>query len=413
MQAEIISIGTELVLGKILNTNASYLSKELAALGIDLFYQTTVGDNKLRLFTVLKRAMQRSDIVITTGGLGPTVDDITLEVIAQAAQKRLILNAAVLKDIKTHFHRRHIPIPKANIRQALIPEKIRKILKNEVGTAPGLIIPYGEKKVLIALPGVPRELKPMMERDVIAYLANNFAGEGVIASRAIRTTGLAESQVNQKVKALLGLKPPVTVGIYAHTDTVDLNITAKAKNKRRAEKLINPVERKIRARLKEYIYGRDSQTLEEVVAQAFKKTKKTIAVAESCTGGLISKRLTNISGSSRYFFLGIVAYSNQAKQSLLGISAQTLKECGAVSKEVARLLAKNIKQLAKTDLGLGVTGIAGPAGATKDKPVGLVYIALATPRRILCREFHFHGGRDALRQRASQAALDMLRRYLL
>ena len=355
--------------------------------------------------------MHRSDIVITTGGLGPTVDDITLEVIAQAAQKRLILNAAVLKDIKTHFHRRHIPMPKANIRQALIPEGA-KVLKNEVGTAPGLIIPY-EKKALIALPGVPRELKPMMERDVIAYLANNFAGEGVIASRAIRTTGLAESQVNQKVKALLGLKPPVTVGIYAHTDSVDLNITAKAKNRRQAEKLINPVEKKIRARLKEHIYGRDSESLEEVVAQAFKKSRKTIAVAESCTGGLISKRITNISGSSRYFFLGIVAYSNQAKQSLLGVPAQILKESGAVSKKVARLLAKNIKQLAKTDLGLGVTGIAGPGGVTKDKPVGLVYIALATPRKTLCREFHFHGDRDALRQRASQAALDMVRRFLL
>lgn len=411
MQAEIISIGTELVLGKIVNTNAGYLSRKLAALGIDLFYQTTVGDNKLRLFTVLKRAMQRSDIVITTGGLGPTVDDITLEVIAQAAQKRLILNAAVLKDIKAHFHRRHIPMPRANIRQALIPEGA-KVLKNEVGTAPGLIIPY-EKKALIALPGVPQELKPMVERDVVAYLANNFSGEGVIASRAIRTTGLAESRVNQKVKALLGLKPPVTVGIYAHTDSVDLNITAKAKNRRQAEKLIDPVERKIRARLKEYIYGRNSQTLEEVVAQAVKKTKKTIAVAESCTGGLISKRITNISGSSRYFFLGIVAYSNQAKQSLLGIPAQTLKEFGAVSKKIAQLMAKNIKQLAKTDLGLGVTGIAGPGGATKDKPVGLAYIALATPRKILCREFHFHGDRDAVRQRASQAALDILRRYLM
>lgn len=411
MQAEIISIGTELVLGKIVNTNAGYLSKKLASLGIDLFYQTTVGDNRPRLFAVLKRAMQRSDIVITTGGLGPTVDDITLEVIAQAARKRLILNAAVLKDIKTHFHRRHIPMPKANIRQALIPEGA-KVLKNKVGTAPGLIIPYDDKKVLIALPGVPRELKPMMERDVIAYLANNFAVEGVIVSRAIRTTGLAESRVNQKVKALLGLKPPVTVGIYAHTDTVDLNITAKAKNRRQAEKLIDPVERKIRARLKNYIYGRNSQTLEEVAAQAFKKTKKTIAVAESCTGGLISKRLTNISGSSRYFLLGLVAYGNQAKQSLLGIPAQTLKESGAVSKKIAQLMAKNIKQLAKTDLGLGVTGIAGPSGATKDKPVGLVYIALATPRRILCREFHFHGDRSAVRQRASQAALDMVRKYL-
>ncbi len=412
MQAEIISIGTELLLGKTVNTNAAYLSKKFAALGIDLFYHTTVGDNRIRLFTVLKRALHRSDIVITTGGLGPTVDDLTLEIIAQATQSKLTLNPVVLKEIKEHFHRRHIPMPKSNIRQALIPDRTDRVLKNEVGTAPGLIILY-EKKVLIALPGVPQELKPMMERDVIPYLAKHFAREWVIVSRAIRTTGLAESQVNQKLKDILKLKPPVTVGIYAHTESVDLNITAKAKLKSQAEKSIKPVESKIRWRLKEYIYGTDRQTLEEVLAKGLNKAKKTIAIAESCTGGLISKRLTNVSGSSKYFPLGVVVYSNQAKQSLLGVPAQVLKKFGAVSKETAQLLAKNIKQLAKTDLGLGVTGIAGPGGATKEKPVGLVYIALASPRKILCQEFHFHGDRDAVRLRASQAALDIVRRYLI
>ncbi len=411
MQAEIISIGTELLLGKTVNTNATYLSKKLSGLGIDLFYQTTVSDNRMRLFTVLKRAMHRSDIVIATGGLGPTVDDLTLEIIAQVTQRKLILNPAVLKDIKDHFHQRHIPMPKANIRQALIPEGA-KALKNEVGTAPGLIIPC-DKKVLIALPGVPQEMKPMMERDIIPYLVKSFAGEWVMVSRTIKTCGLAESQVNQKVKDILKLKPPVTVGIYVHTKSVDLNITAKAKNKRQAEKLINPVETKIRSRLKRYIYGKDNQTLEEVVARILNKNKKTIAIAESCTGGLISKRLTNISGSSIYFSLGLVAYSNRVKQTLLGVPAETLKKYGAVSKEVARLMATNIRQLAKTDLGLGVTGIAGPTGGTKEKPVGLVYIALATPRKIQCQEFHFHGDRNAVRLRASQAALDMVRRYLI
>ena len=410
MQAEIVSIGTELLLGKTVNTNTAYLGKKLSSLGIDLFYQTTVGDNPVRLFTVLKRALHRSDIVIATGGLGPTVDDITLEVIAQVVQKRLILNPAVLKDIKNHFQRRHIPMPKDNMRQALIPEGA-KSLKNEVGTAPGLIIPC-EKKVLIALPGVPQEMKPMMERDVIAYLGKNFAGNWVIVSRKIKTTGLAESQVNQKAKDILKSKPPVTVGIYVHTESVDLNITAKAKNKRQAEKLINPVERKICSRLKEYIYGKDTQTLEEVVASGLNKSRRTIAVAESCTGGLVSKRLTNISGSSRYFPLGLVVYSNKSKQSLLGIPKEVLKGSGAVSKEVAQILAKNVKELAKTDLGLGITGIAGPTGATKDKPVGLTFIALATPRKIQCQEFHFHGDRTAVRLRASQAALEMVRRYL-
>jgi len=325
-------------------------------------------------------------------------------------QKKLRLNPAVLKDIKDHFHRRHIPMPKANLRQALIPEGTRA-LKNEVGTAPGLIIPY-DKKVLIALPGPPAEMQPMMEGDVMPYLSKHFAREGVIISRVVKTCGLAESQVNQKVKTILKLKPPVTVGIYVHTASVDLNITAKAKNKRQAQTLIKPVERRIRSRLKEYIYGYDTETMEEVVAQALKKKKRTLACAESCTGGLISTRLTNISGSSKYFLLGLVAYNNKAKQTLLAIPKETLKKYGAVSKEVARLMAQNIQQLAETDLGLGVTGIAGPTGATEEKPVGLVYIALATPRKILSQEFHFHGSRRAVRLRASQAALDMVRRYL-
>jgi len=280
-----------------------------------------------------------------------------------------------------------------------------------VGTAPGLIIAL-DKKVLIALPGPPAEMNPMMERDVAPYLAKRFPGKRIILSRLLKTTGLAESQVNQKVKDILKAKFPLSVGIYANTQGVDLNITARAKNRRQAEKLISHVERKIRSRLKEYVYGQDTQSLEETVAVLLKKKKKTIAVAESCTGGLISKRLTNISGSSKYLAFGLVAYSNQAKQSLLKIPAKTLKESGAVSKETAKAMAQNVKELSQADLGLGVTGIAGPTGATKEKPVGLVYIALATPRKLLCREFHFHGARDAVRQRASQAALDMLRRHL-
>jgi len=410
MQAEVISIGTELLLGKTINTNLAYIARSLSPLGIDLFYATTVDDNEIRLYTVIKRALHRSDIVIATGGLGPTVDDITLQIIAQATQKKLILNKSVLKDIKEHFHRRQIPMPKENVRQALIPEGARP-LKNEVGTAPGLIMVF-DKKVLIALPGPPAEMNPMTERDVVPYLAKKFPGNWTILSRLLKTTGLAESQVNQKVKDILKAKPPLNVGIYANTQGVELNITARAKNRSQAKKLISRVERKIRSRLKEYIYGENSQGLEETVAVLLKKKKKTIAVAESCTGGLICKRLTNISGSSKYLGLGLVAYSNRAKQSLLKVPSQTLKKSGAVSKEVAQILAQNVKELARADLGLGVTGIAGPTGGTKEKPVGLVYIALATPRKLICREFHFHGAREAVRQRASQAALDMVRRHL-
>ncbi|NQS99945.1 MAG: competence/damage-inducible protein A [Candidatus Omnitrophica bacterium] len=410
MHAEIVCIGTEITQGEIVNSNASYLSKKLAQLGIDVCYHTTVDDDSVRLYTALKRAMHRSDIVITTGGLGPTVDDITLGIIGQATQKKMILNPQILRNIKDHFHQRHIAMPKDNVRMALVPEGARP-LKNEVGTAPGLIMP-NESKVLVALPGVPAEMRAMMERDVIAYLAKHFPAQKAIVSRTIRTTGLAESQVNQRVKDILKLEPPTTVGIYVHTHCVDLTITARAKSKLQAKKLIAAVEKKIRSRLKAYIYGQDQQTLEQTVAQALIKKKKTIAVAESCTGGLISKRLTSIGGSSRYFPLGLVAYSNQTKKSLLGLSEQTLKDHGAVSPQVAQALAQNVQQLAKADLGLGVTGIAGPSGGTKEKPVGLVYIALATPRKIQCQEFLFHGDRSAVRLRASQAALDMLRQYL-
>ncbi|MFH1245639.1 MAG: competence/damage-inducible protein A [Candidatus Omnitrophota bacterium] len=411
MQAEIVSIGTELLLGKTINTNAAYLSKHLATLGIDHFYQTTVGDNQIRLFTALKRALHRSDIVITTGGLGPTVDDITLETLAQVTQKKLILNPSVLKDITNHFQKRHLTMPKKNLRQALIPEGATPI-KNTLGTAPGLLIPI-EKKALIALPGVPQELKPMMEHSVVPYLTRYFAKDWVILSRSIKTTGLAECKVNQKVEDMLKLTPPLTVGIYAHTEGVELNITAKAKNKSQAKKLIAPIERKIRSRLKEYIYGEDAQTLEEVVARALTTRKKTVAVAESCTGGLVSQRLTNLSGSSRYFLLGLVAYDNKMKESLLNIPSDTLKEFGAVSEETAGLMAEHVRQLANSTLGLGITGIAGPQGATKDKPVGLVYIALATAQKKCCAHFYFHGDRNDIRLRAAQAALEMIRKHLV
>ncbi len=410
MDAEIICIGSELLLGQTIDTNAAYISQKLAGIGINVFYHTTVGDNRVRLLTTFKRAVHRADIVITTGGLGPTVDDITLETITQALQKKLLLNGHVLRNIKAHFQSRHIPMPRSNLRQALIPEGAQT-LKNSVGTAPGLIITH-EKKILISLPGVPAEVKPMIEDDVLGYLKTRFPSNWLILSHKVKTTGLAESQVNQKVKDILQLKPPLTVGIYAHTQSVDLHVNAKAHTKQKAEKLIKPVINKIKSRLKEYIYAYDDDTMEEVVARALTKRKKSVSVAESCTGGLIGKRLTATSGSSKRFPLSIVAYSNTIKSCLLNIPAEILKKYGAVSKETSTLMANNIKQIANTDLGLAVTGIAGPTGATQEKPIGTVYIALSSARKTRCQKFHFHGDREAVRLRASQAALDMLRRYL-
>jgi len=409
MNAEIIGIGTEILLGQIINTNSAYLSRKLAELGIDAYYHTTVGDNPRRLPSAIEQALNRSDIVITTGGLGPTVDDITLETIAKVIEKPLILNKDILAEIKEHFRRRHIIMPQNNIRQALIPEGARWF-QNTVGTAPGFMVKTAAK-FLIALPGPPYELIPMFEHDVVPFLKKISPKKYVIFTRTIKTTGLAESQVNPRVKDLLKLSGDTTVGIYASPSHVELKITAKAKNIARANKKIGSVEKIIRKRLGNIIFGVDEQTLEGEAAKLLKN--KTIAIAESCTGGLLSSRLTDIPGISNNLMLVIVAYSNKAKAKLLNVREEMLAKHGAVSSHAAKAMAQNIRRLANTDIGIGITGIAGPGGATKKKPVGLVYIAISSGPKTSCKEFHFLGERKTIKFRASQAALDMLRQYLL
>lgn len=411
MKAEIIAIGTEILLGQILNTNQRYLSQKLAELGIDVYYQITVGDNPERLIQALRQGLARSDIVITTGGLGPTVDDITLKSIARTLTRRLVLDKKILQRIKTYFGKQCIKMPIENVRQAHIPEG-SITLKNDVGTAPGLILEE-DGKILIALPGPSRELNPMFERDVIPYLKKKTKSEWIIKTRTIKITGLSESEVNHRVKDILKSPPPVTVGIFAHPALIELKITAKAKNEKQAKAFINKVDKKITSRLKDYIFGRDTQTLEEIVGKLLRRTRKTLAIAESCTGGLISNRITNIPGSSKYFKTTIVAYSNKAKVTLLNVPSETLKKHGAVSSQVATQMAKNVRQIAGTTFGLGVTGITGPTGGTKSKPIGLVYIALATPKQTISREFHFTGDREIIKFKTSQAALDLLRQVII
>ena len=410
-KAQIISIGTELLLGHITNTNASYLSQKLAQLGINVYYHQTVGDNPRRLRNSLKNALNFSDIVITTGGLGPTVDDITLEVIAKVIKKDLVFSREILKDIKKHFNKRNLNMPPSNIRQAYIP-KGAIALKNKVGTAPGLIIKFN-KKLLITLPGPPAELIPMTEKYLIPFLKTKYSSGWIIKSRVIKIAGLPESVVNEKVSDILKSPPPVTVGIYAHPAQVDLKITAKAKSEKRANKIIKPLENEIRKRLGNYIFGLDSQSLEEIVARLLTKQKKTLSIAESCSGGLVSNLLTDIPGSSRYFKLGFIAYSNQAKISQLKISPKIIKKYGAVSPGVARAMATAVRKLAKTNLSLGITGIAGPSGGAKTKPIGLVYIALASSKEAWVDKFIFLGNRAAIKLKTATAALDILRKYLL
>ena len=410
MKAEIVAIGTEILLGQILNTNHQYLSQKLAELGIDVYYHSTVGDNQERLIQAINQGIERSDIIITTGGLGPTVDDITLESVARALARRLVLDKRILSRIKLHFGKQCIKMPPENVHQAHTPEGAIA-LKNDVGTAPSLIIEEG-KKILITLPGPPRELVPMFERKVIPYLKKKTKSEWTIKTRTIKITGLSESQVNHKVKDILKSPPPVTVGIFAHPALIELKVTAKAKNERQANILINRIDRKITAKLKAHIFGRDAETLEEIVGKLLRRYRRTLAIAESCTGGLISNRITNIPGSSKYFKMAVVAYSNKAKASQLDVSPETLKKFGAVSQQVAKEMAKNVRETAGTTFGLGVTGIAGPTGATKSKPRGLVYIALARPRQITCQKFRFAGEREVIKFKTSQAGLNMLRQAI-
>jgi len=410
MTAEIISIGTELLLGHIINTNTSFLSRKLAEIGIDVYHTSVVGDNSMRLTQAIKQAVHRADVVITTGGLGPTVDDITIETIASLIGQRLILNKTVLKDLKDYFKMRKVAFPGSNVRQAMIPEGT-KWIRNRVGTAPGLVADY-RGKIIVCLPGPPREIEPMFINDAIPILAKRFASNWVIKSRTIKIAGLPESLVNNKVKDLLNLKPPTTVGIYAKLGQVELRIMSKAKSGKETLKAIASIEQKIRSRFKNQIFGCDDETLESAIAKLLIANKRTIAVAESCTGGLLSSRLTDVSGSSKYFIMGLIAYSNEVKNNILCVDPKIIKKYGAVSSQVASQMAIGIKLLAGSDIGVGITGIAGPTGGTRTKPIGLVYIAFAIQNKLTVRELRFKGSREEIKFQASQKALDMIRKNI-
>ncbi len=409
MRAEIISIGTELLLGHIINTNTAYLSQKMAEAGIDVYRHTAVGDNPERLVSCIREALSRSDMVVTTGGLGPTVDDITLHSIARVLDSPLIFKKALKNYILGYFKKRKIKtFPEETLRQTYIP-KGAVWFKNEHGTAPGILVEKN-KKILIALPGPPREMRPLIKNAILPCLKRKgLVGNYIIKTRTLKVAGLVEVEVNKIVKDLLSMGPHTTLGIYVRLGEVDLRITTKAKNRTSANKKISEVERKIRKRLGNFIYGADNETLESIVGKKLRSSRQTLATCESCTGGLIGNRITNVSGSSDYFKLGVVAYSNSSKIKLLGLSPKTIKKHGAVSKETALFTAGAIRKIAKTDIGLSVTGIAGPSGGTKRKPVGLVYIALINNKVKMVKECHFQGTREDIKSITATTALNLLR----
>lgn len=372
MNCELISVGTEILLGDILNTNVQYLSKALAALGIGVTHHSTVGDNRQRLLDTLDTAFGRCDTVILTGGLGPTPDDLTKETCAEYFGKKLYLDEETAEKIQGYFRLKNLPMPESNLKQALVPEG-SIILENRNGTAPGSIMEKDGKTIII-LPGPPKEMVPMYRESVEPYL-KKFTHE-IILSKNIRTFGIGESAMSEAVADLLEGNNP-TVAPYAKSGEALLRVTAKAENEASAEKLMAPVIDEIRSRLGDYIYGIDAQSIEEAVAKLLIQKKQTVAFAESCTGGLCAKRLTDISGASEIFHCGVVSYSNDIKHKVLGVKKETLEKYTAVSEQTAGEMAEGIRKSADATYGVSITGYAGPGEGDE---VGTIYIGISSEK---------------------------------
>lgn len=408
MNAEIISVGTELLLGDIVNTNAQYIAKRLADLGINLFYQIVVGDNEERLYNTYEKAFKHSDIVVVTGGLGPTEDDLTKEISAMFFNKKLILDKEVESSILAYFNKMNLEPTKNNLKQAYLPEGCIK-LKNENGTAPGCIIEEN-KKAMILMPGPPKEMIPMFEASVVPYLKSKQTCTFV--SKMLKVSAIGESKLETLIKDLIDNQTNPTIAPYAKETEAILRITAKSSTKSEALDLINPIVCEIKRRLGNNLYGEDDDTLEDVVAKLLIENKMTISVAESCTGGLLSSTLVNYPGISQVFKEGIVSYSNEAKIKSLGVKAETLQKYGAVSEQTAAEMAEGIATTCKTNIGLSTTGIAGPDGGTSEKPVGLVYIGLYIDGKLKTKKLNLTGNREKIRLKTVATILDFLRREL-
>lgn len=411
LTAEIIAIGSELLSSSRTDTNSLWLTDQLNRIGIDVKLKTIVGDDDARLEEVVKDAVKRSRVVITTGGLGPTEDDITRKVVARALGKRLSLDERVLEEIRERFRSFGIAnMPERNSRQAMVIAGA-EVLANPNGSAPGLYLEHGGCAVAL-MPGPPREMKPMFENHVRARL-EKLAGDTRFATRVLRVSGLGESAVDEKIAPIyMKYENPQTTILF-NSSEIEIHLKAHGRTEADAEALIDDLSLKIEKELGNSAFSFRGETMEEVVGRRLAMTEFTLAVAESCTGGLIAQRLTSVPGSSKYFIEGVVTYSNESKTRLLGVDKKLIKEFGAVSQQVARDMARGVRHRAKTDFGLAVTGVAGPGGGTEEKPVGLVYIALADEAHTEHKKLTIPGDRELVRWRASQAALDMLRRRLI
>ena len=415
MIAEIVTVGTEILLGNIVNTNSAYLAVECANLGLTVYYQSVVGDNEERMKAVIRTALDRSDVVILTGGLGPTEDDLTKEVTAEVMGMPLVEDAhskerikRYMKEYKKNNSQRRIT--SNNYKQALIPEGAL-VLDNHNGTAPGLILEK-DGKIAILLPGPPVELKPMFTEEVYPYLRKKQPE--IIYSQVVKICGIGESQVAEDIQDMIQAQTNPTIAPYAKIGEVHLRITAKASDEKEGKKLIKPVVRELKRRFGRNIFATEAEkTLEEAVVDMLRDQQLTLALAESCTGGEIAARIVNVPGASQVFTHGFVTYSNRAKRKCLGVKKATLKLEGAVSAKCAKEMAKGGCNAAEADICLSITGLAGPDGGTKETPVGTVFMGCCYNGKVVTREFHFTGNRTKIRQQATAHALAFLRECMM
>lgn len=407
MDAEIIAVGSELLSPFHQDTNSLFLTEKLNDLGVEVRFKTIVGDDRSRLTAAFRSALERAQLVIVTGGLGPTEDDVTREAAAEALGRQLKESPAILERLSERFARLGRPMPENNARQALVMEGA-ELLENRLGTAPGMWVEQ-DGTVVILLPGPPRELMPMFESECMPRLARRVT-RARIRTRVLKVAGLPESEVDRRIAPFYkGLENPSTT-ILAARGGIEVHFRARAATDAGAEAMLDELADKAESALGDFVFSTHGETLEEVVGMYLIMKQKTIAVAESCTGGLLSERLTRVPGSSSFFLGGAVCYSNELKSRLAGVPPSLIESRGAVSREVAQALAEGIRARSESSLGAAITGIAGPSGGTPEKPVGLVFIALADERGTEVREFRFPGDRQRVRWLTSQSALEMIRR---
>ena len=408
---EIIATGSELLSGKRLNTNAEYLSQQLSALGFQVIRHETLGDERRPLLEALGRALAETDLVITTGGLGPTLDDITRDVLSEAAGVALEHSEEAAEQIRQRFRQVGKVMPELNLVQAQVPQT-GGWFPNPNGTAPGLWFDLGERTA-VALPGPPRELNPMFEDRVLPLLAHRYHLSRKLLSKSLSIVAFGESNVEEICRPLIQSAPELTYSILARPGLVEVTLSRWVESDVEADAKLDEMHRRIGELLGSVVFTTERRSLEEVVGQLLRSRGKTLVTAESCTGGLIGESITRVAGSSDYFLGGFIVYSNTMKVAQLGVNAALIEQQGAVSAEVARAMAEGARKRSGADYAVSITGIAGPSGGTPDKPLGLVFIAVADEKRSMAREFRFFGSRDSVRERSRVAALNQLRQMLL